>query len=100
MICSSLNRFRFIVSSPFQSTGNLTRAVGLFSGDRSHIRLISLSGGQQRSVTVKGSPWLSSLEWTADGTGFFAADASWRKETLLHIDATGKTDVLWEQPAS
>jgi hypothetical protein len=39
----------------------------------SHIRLLSLTGGSDREITVKGWPNKTGLSWSADGKGFTVA---------------------------
>ncbi len=38
-----------------------------------HIRLLSLSGGSDREIKVKGWPNLTGLDWSPDGKGLTAA---------------------------
>ncbi len=61
------------------------------------IRILSLSGASERDVKVKGWGALNSLDWAADGKGFFASSRSGRGATLLHIDMDGNVQVLWTQ---
>ena len=63
-----------------------------------HIRLLSLSGGSDREITVKGWPNLSwgSLYWPPDGKGLFCGSRSPQGGTLLYVDLNGNTKVLWQ----
>jgi len=61
------------------------------------IRILSLSGGSERVVNVKGWGAFNSLDWAADGKAFFASSASARAATVVHIDLDGNVQVLWTQ---
>ncbi len=63
-----------------------------------HIRLLSLSGGVDREITVKGWPNLSfmGLEWSTDGKGLYCGSGSPRGGTLLYVDLKGNARVLWQ----
>jgi Tol biopolymer transport system component len=61
------------------------------------IRILSLSGGAVPDVILKGWGGLNSLDWAADGKGFFASSRSGRVATLLHIDLDGHVQTLWTQ---
>jgi eukaryotic-like serine/threonine-protein kinase len=93
------------------STFNETAAVGLaLSPDGStfaisrpgeaeiHIRLLSLSGGSDREITVKGWPNLAwrSLSWSPDGNGLYLGSVLPQGKTLLYVDPKGNAWVLWQ----
>jgi Tol biopolymer transport system component len=61
----------------------------------SRIRFLSLSGGPDREITVKGWPNLSSLDWSADGKGFYSCSVSSRGSTLLYVDLQATPQVVW-----
>ena len=67
-----------------------------FEGE-GHIRILSLTGSAVRDVKAKGWGALNSLDWAADGKGFFASSQSGQAATLLHIDLDGNVQVLWTQ---
>jgi DNA-binding winged helix-turn-helix (wHTH) protein/Tol biopolymer transport system component len=60
------------------------------------IRLLSLSVGPDREITVKGWPNLSGLGWSADGKGLYCGSVSPQSRTLLHVDLAGNASVLWQ----
>ena len=64
-----------------------------------HIRLLSLSGGADREITVKGWPNLAGLNWSLDGKGFYCGSVSPRGRTLLYVDLEGNARVLWQYKA-
>jgi Tol biopolymer transport system component len=63
-----------------------------------HIRLLSLVGGSDREITVKG--WsnlpLGGLDWSVDGKGFYVGSVSPQAATLLYVDLKGNARVLWQ----
>ena len=61
-----------------------------------HIRLLSLSGGSDREITVKGWPNLTGLYWSPDGKGLYSGSISPQGRTLLHVDLEGNASVLWQ----
>jgi Tol biopolymer transport system component len=65
---------------------------------RNRIRLTDLHGATEREITVSGVQNLQSLDWSADGSGFFSGDAQSDSTRLLHIDRNGGSQILWTQP--
>jgi Tol biopolymer transport system component len=62
-----------------------------------HIRILPIAGGPAQDVKVKGWGALHSLDWAADGKGFFAGTPSGQGATLLHIDLQGRGQAIWTQ---
>jgi serine/threonine protein kinase/Tol biopolymer transport system component len=64
-----------------------------------HIRLLSLTGGSDREISVKGWPALSfrGLSWSADGKGLYCGSNSPQGSTLLRVDLEGNAKVLWQR---
>ena len=60
-----------------------------------HIRLLSMTGGPDRDLAVKGWPSIASIEWSADGKGLYCGSASPQGGTLLYVDLKGTARVLW-----
>jgi eukaryotic-like serine/threonine-protein kinase len=61
-----------------------------------HIRLLSLSGGSDREITVEGWPNLIGRSWSSDGKGLYCGSASAQNRTLLYVDLNGNARVLWQ----
>jgi Tol biopolymer transport system component len=61
-----------------------------------HIRLLSLSGGPDREIIVKGWPNGSGLDWSPDGKGLYIGSVSPQSKTLLYVDLKGNARVLWQ----
>jgi Tol biopolymer transport system component/DNA-binding winged helix-turn-helix (wHTH) protein len=58
------------------------------------IEILSLNTNTTETIHVKGWDNLESLDWTADGTGFFIAGGVHGGMVLLHVDLQGKATVL------
>jgi DNA-binding winged helix-turn-helix (wHTH) protein/Tol biopolymer transport system component len=62
----------------------------------SRIRLLSLSGGSEREIAMKGWSNLESMQWSADGKGIYCGSRSSSGGTLLYVDLKGTAQVLWQ----
>jgi hypothetical protein len=60
-----------------------------------HICLLSLSGGSDSEITVKGWPNIVGLNWLPDGKGFYVGSVS-PQRTILNVDLKGNAEVLWQ----
>lgn len=59
------------------------------------IEILSLHGVATQSFYVKGWDNLNSLNWDADGEGFFISNGVHGGGVLLHVDLQGNAHVLW-----
>ena len=59
------------------------------------ICLLSLSGGSDREITVRGWPNILGLDWSADGKGFYCGSISPEGAALLFVDLNGAARILW-----
>jgi Tol biopolymer transport system component len=67
------------------------------TGTNHQVHLISLNGQPPRTVTLKGWNNLLSLDWSADGKGFFiSSNATGQLSTLLYVDLAGNAHPLWQ----
>jgi DNA-binding winged helix-turn-helix (wHTH) protein/Tol biopolymer transport system component len=64
------------------------------------IRILSSTGEPERDVVVKGWGGFESVNWQADGRGFFVSSLSPRVASLLHVSMDGRAQVLWAQKGS
>jgi eukaryotic-like serine/threonine-protein kinase len=64
-----------------------------------HIRLLSLLGGLDRGIAVKGWRTLTGLNWALDGKGLYVGSHSPQGSSLLYVDLTGNARVLWQYKA-
>ena len=61
------------------------------------IRLVSLAGQPAREITVKDWNNFMSLDWAADGKGFFiSSNPTGRLDTVLYLDLAGTATPLWQ----
>jgi Tol biopolymer transport system component len=58
--------------------------------------LLSLSGGSDREITLKGWPNNTGLHWSPDGKGLYCGSRSPQVSTLLYVDLKGNARVLWQ----
>ena len=65
-----------------------------------HIRLLPLSGGSDREITVKGWPNITGLDLSPDGKGLYVGSVSPRESTVLYVDLKGNARVLWQYQGS
>jgi hypothetical protein len=80
--------------SPDGSTFALARR-----GERDiQIRLLSLTGGPDREITVRDWPNVSGLDWASDGKGLYCGVMSAKGAALLFVDLRGKAQVVWQAP--
>ena len=71
-------------------------AISLGGEPEIHIRLLSLSGGSDREITVKSWPNITGINWSPNGRWFYCGSVSPQGSTLLHVDQQGKARVLWQ----
>jgi hypothetical protein len=74
-----------------------TFAISMEREAEIHIRLLSLSGGLDREITVKGWSDLIGLNPSGDGKGFYVGCLSPQGSTILYVDLKGHASVLWQQ---
>ena len=110
-------QFTITAFDPLRGRGRLLRTIQKESGEyasalspdgsmfavaragepETHVRLLSLTGGADREITVRNMSNASSLDWAADGNGFYAAFSSARGSGLFYFDMNGKCRSLWQQ---
>ena len=64
------------------------------------IRLLSLVGGADHELTLKGWRGLSSISWSLDAKGFYCGWRSVQASSLSYAEMTGNTRVLWQAGGS
>jgi serine/threonine protein kinase/Tol biopolymer transport system component len=68
---------------------------------RSHIHVVKLDGTIERKVDAQGVSFLNTLDWSADGKGFYGGAAViGAGSALVYVDLEGKTKVLLHQPGA
>jgi eukaryotic-like serine/threonine-protein kinase len=79
------------------SPDGISIAAVTVSASDNRIRLISLSGQPTREITVKDWNSFTSLDWAANGKGFFvSSNPTGRLSTLLYVDLMGNAHPLWQ----
>ncbi len=68
--------------------------------NRNHIRILDLHGAPEKEISVPGAGYLTTLDWVADGIGFFCGDLQTVSTRLLHVDPSGASQVLWSEPTT
>ena len=61
------------------------------------IRIISLRGEQERDIPVSWRGTLQTMNWSADGQGWYVGSESGRVSDLLFVDSNGHAQVLRHQ---
>jgi hypothetical protein len=70
-------------------------------GPRNTIQIVNRAGIPQGQVTAAGATILNSLDFAADGKGFFTSDYSTDLGArLLYVSLSGATSILWHNRAS
>jgi hypothetical protein len=69
-------------------------AIVKYDQNAGRIRVIPLTAESPYDVTVKGSVGLRSVNWTSDGTGWYACARTPAGWLLLHIGRSGQAEVL------
>jgi Tol biopolymer transport system component/DNA-binding winged helix-turn-helix (wHTH) protein len=73
----------------------LAIAKGKWGSDEPRIRLISLNGAPERSLSIRGWPGIASLDWASDSKSLWAATPGEKENALLRIDLQGNVRVVW-----
>jgi Tol biopolymer transport system component/DNA-binding winged helix-turn-helix (wHTH) protein len=73
----------------------LAIAKGKWGDDEPRIRLISLNGAPERSLTIRGWPGVASLDWASDSKSLWAPTSGEKENVLLRIDLQGNARPVW-----
>ena len=84
------------------SPDGVTFAIAKGFGTEIRIRLLSLTGGSDHEITVRGWQNLAGfgLYWAPDQKGFYCSSVSPQVNTLLYVDLKGNARVLWQYKAA
>ena len=69
-------------------------AIAMPQGPQKQIRILSLTGGAPKDVLVPGWSTFQSIEWAADGKGWYVASRSAATNTLLFVGPDGHATAL------
>ena len=65
------------------------------------IRVVDLETGSSRTVDVQQLGFLSSLDWMADGNGFYCSSGAMGQGAVLaRVDMDGKSKVVHREPGA
>jgi eukaryotic-like serine/threonine-protein kinase len=70
--------------------------IALFAQFDDSIRILSLHDHSLRELKTSKPTHLRTLNWAADGRGFFASSATQDSARLVYIDLRGNVNPLWE----
>lgn len=73
----------------------LAIAKGKYGEEEPRIRLVSLTGGPDRWLTIHGWPGISSLDWATDSKSLWAATSGEKANALLRINLQGTATPVW-----
>jgi eukaryotic-like serine/threonine-protein kinase len=59
------------------------------------IAILSLAGHLEKTIEVKGWPYLATIDWTADGKAVLVSHRGSTRATLLRVSLDGKTQPVW-----
>jgi len=74
--------------------------IGIVKRHGHQIRVAPLSGGQTRTITIKGYSDLLDLNWAVDSQSMFVSTQEPGGATVLHVDLNGDAQLVWQQPQS
>jgi Tol biopolymer transport system component/DNA-binding winged helix-turn-helix (wHTH) protein len=73
-----------------------TLALAKTGDSDTHIQLIPLVGGSERTIVAKGFSNITGIDWAPDGAGFYCGSESPERQMIAHVDLNGKWQQLWE----
>jgi Tol biopolymer transport system component/DNA-binding winged helix-turn-helix (wHTH) protein len=73
----------------------LAIAKGKWGSDEPRIRLVSLNGAPDRSLTINGWPGIAALDWASDSKSLWASTPGEKENALLRIDLQGNVRIVW-----
>jgi eukaryotic-like serine/threonine-protein kinase len=78
------------------SPDGTTFAIARVSETDTQFRLLSLSGGADREITVRDWGDNTGLNWSANGKGLYCGSVSSEGNTLRYLDLNGNARLLWQ----
>src|SRR5579864_661549 len=73
----------------------LAIAKGKWGSNEPRIRLVSLDGAPERSLSIHEWPGIASLDWASDSKSLWASTPGEKENALLRIDLRGNVRVVW-----
>ena len=74
--------------------------IGIVKRHGQEIRLVPLRGGQTKTISVRGYPDLTELNWAIDSQSMFVSTRNSDGATLLRVALNGDAQSIWHQSQS
>jgi serine/threonine protein kinase/Tol biopolymer transport system component len=74
--------------------------IGIVKKHGNQIRLVPLSGGPTRTITINGYSDLLELYWAMDSQSMFVSALAPGGAILLHVSLSGEAQPVWHRPQS
>jgi Tol biopolymer transport system component len=74
--------------------------IGIVKKHGNQIRLVPLSGGPTRTITVNGYSDLLEFYWAIDSQSMFVSTVAPGGAILLHVSLSGEAQPIWHRPQS
>jgi serine/threonine protein kinase/Tol biopolymer transport system component len=74
--------------------------IGIVKKHGNQIRLVPLSGGPTRTITINGYSDVMEFYWTVDSQGMFVSALAPGGAILLHVSLSGEAQPIWHRPQS
>ncbi len=74
--------------------------IGIVKKHGGQIRLVPLSGGPTRTITINGYADLMESFWATDSQSMFVSTVAPDGAVLLHVSLTGEAQPIWHRPQS
>jgi serine/threonine protein kinase/Tol biopolymer transport system component len=74
--------------------------IGIVKKHGNQIRLVPLSGGPTRTITINGYSDLMDLYWAIDSKSLYVSTQQPSGATLLHVSLSGEAQPIWHRPQS
>jgi eukaryotic-like serine/threonine-protein kinase len=74
--------------------------IGIVKKHRNQIRLVPLSGGPTRTITIDDYPDLLEFYWAIDSKSMFVSTVAPAGAILLHVSLSGEAQPIWQRPQS
>lgn len=74
--------------------------IAVLKTSENRIRVLPVNLEAPKEIALKNGIALQTLNWTADGQGFFASSATPQGSALLHIDMVGNSQIIWQWKGS
>ena len=74
--------------------------IGIVKKHGNQIKVVALSGGTARTITVKGYSDLLEFYWATDSQSMYVSTIAPGGASLLHVSLSGEAQPVWHRPQS